>query len=154
MTSPLIDGIDVSVYTIPTDCPESDGTFEWESTTIVIVEATAGSKRSLGYTYADTSTAKLIDDKLKKIVLGRDAMSVNGAWIAMVELIRNLGRPGIASMAISAVDNALWDLKARLLDLPLVTPARSGARCDAALRQRRVHFIFQRAIASATARLD
>ncbi len=48
-------------------------------------------------------------------------MSVNGAWIAMVESIRNLGRPGIASMAISAVDNALWDLKARLLDLPLVT---------------------------------
>ncbi len=78
-------------------------------------------QRSLGYTYADASTAKLIDDKLKKVVLGRDAMSVNGAWIAMVESIRNLGRPGIASMAISAVDNALWDLKARLLNLPLVT---------------------------------
>ncbi|MGH9061466.1 MAG: enolase C-terminal domain-like protein, partial [Acidimicrobiales bacterium] len=33
---------------------------------------------------------------------------------------RNLGRPGIASMAISAVDLALWDLKARLLEVPLV----------------------------------
>src|SRR5205823_12411941 len=33
----------------------------------------------------------------------------------------NLGRPGIVSMAISAVDSALWDLKARLLDLPLIT---------------------------------
>ncbi len=119
MSAP-IEEIDVSVFTIPTDFPESDGTFEWDSTTIVIVEAMAGGKRSLGYTYADISTAKLIDDKLKKVVLGRDAMSVNGAWIAMVESIRNLGRPGIASMAISAVDNALWDLKARLLGLPLV----------------------------------
>ena len=48
-------------------------------------------------------------------------MNVPGAWSAMVAAIRNLGRPGIASMAISAVDTALWDLKARLLELPLVT---------------------------------
>src|ERR671939_151301 len=39
----------------------------------------------------------------------------------MVKAIRNLGRPGICSMAIAAVDVALWDLKAHLLDLPLVT---------------------------------
>ena len=39
----------------------------------------------------------------------------------MVRGIRNLGRPGISSIAIAAVDNALWDLKARLLGVPLVT---------------------------------
>jgi L-alanine-DL-glutamate epimerase-like enolase superfamily enzyme len=37
----------------------------------------------------------------------------------MVAALRNLGRPGISSMAIAAVDCALWDLKARLLELPL-----------------------------------
>jgi len=42
-------------------------------------------------------------------------------WKQMVHAIRNLGRPGICSMAIAAVDASLWDLKARLLDLPLVT---------------------------------
>ena len=47
-------------------------------------------------------------------------MSVSGAWEAMVHHVRNIGRPGIASMAISAVDTALWDLKARLLEQPLV----------------------------------
>lgn len=115
-----IDNLNVSAYTIPTQTPEADGTYEWDSTTIVIVEATAGDKEGLGYSYADSATAKLIDDSLRKIVVGQDAMSVNAAWVSMVHSIRNLGRPGISSMAISAVDTALWDLKARLLHLPLV----------------------------------
>jgi L-alanine-DL-glutamate epimerase-like enolase superfamily enzyme len=116
-----IDDLEVSAYTIPTETPEADGTYEWDSTTIVIVEVAGGGKQGLGYTYADSATAKLIDDKLKQVALGRDAMSVQGVWLAMLHSIRNLGRPGICAMAISAVDTALWDLKARLLDLPLAT---------------------------------
>ena len=115
-----IDKVGVSAFTIPTDSPEADGTYEWDSTTIVIVDVTADGRRGLGYTYADIATAKLIDDKLKPIVSGHDSMSVNAAWMAMIHSIRNLGRPGICSMAISAMDIALWDLKARLLELPLV----------------------------------
>src|SRR5205823_1769866 len=113
--SETIRDLSVSAYTIPTDFPESDGTYEWSSTTLVTVEAHAGDTTSLGYSYADLATAKLIADHLKNVVVGRDAMAVGGAWQAMVDSIRNIGRPGVASMAISAVDNALWDLKARLL---------------------------------------
>ena len=116
-----IDGLDVSAFKIHTETPEADGTYEWNSTTIVIVDVTGGGERGLGYTYADAATAKLIDDKLKQVVVGLDAMSVSAAWMSMLHSIRNLGRPGICSMAISAVDIALWDLKARLLDLPLVS---------------------------------
>ncbi len=116
-----IEKIEVSAHTIPTDFPESDGTLEWDKTTIVIVRAHAGAKIGLGYTYADDSAAKLIHGKLKKEVEGQDAMSVVGPWRAMQRSIRNLGHPGISAMAISAVDTALWDLKARLLDVPLVT---------------------------------
>ncbi|PYJ21203.1 MAG: mandelate racemase [Verrucomicrobia bacterium] len=116
-----IDNLKVSAFTIPTESPEADGTYEWDSTIIAIVEVTSGGKHGLGYTYADTATAKLIEDKLKDVVIGRDALSVSGAWMSMLHSVRNLGRPGICSMAISAVDTALWDLKARLLDLPLVT---------------------------------
>lgn len=119
--SAAIERIDVSAYTVPTDFPESDGTYKWDKTTIVIVEVSAGGKRGLGYTYADLATAKLIQEMLVQVVQGHDAMDVPGAWLAMVESIRNLGRPGIASMAISAVDAALWDVKARLLDVALVT---------------------------------
>jgi L-alanine-DL-glutamate epimerase-like enolase superfamily enzyme len=116
-----VSDLKVFAYTIPTETPEADGTYEWDSTTIVIVEVAGGGKQGLGYSYADAATAKLIDDKLKHVVIGRDAMSVQGAWLAMLRSIRNLGRPGICAMSISAVDTALWDLKAKLFDLPLVT---------------------------------
>src|ERR1041385_5284483 len=116
-----VDDLQVSAFKIPTDSPEQDGTYEWDSTTIVIVDVAGGGMHGLGYTYADTATAVLIEDKLKQSVLGGDAMSPLAVWISMMESVRNLGRAGICSMAISAVDTALWDLKARLLDLPLVS---------------------------------
>jgi L-alanine-DL-glutamate epimerase-like enolase superfamily enzyme len=116
-----IEGIDVSVYTRPTDRPEADGTYSWDSTTMVLVEATASGKRGLGYTYADASAGRLIQGMLAEVVRGRDVMDVPASWAAMVHAIRNNGRPGISSMAIAAVDVALWDLKARLLDLSLVS---------------------------------
>jgi L-alanine-DL-glutamate epimerase-like enolase superfamily enzyme len=118
-TADAIERIEVLAYTIPTDLPEADGTIAWDSTTLVVVEAVAGRLRGLGYTYADIATAALIRDQLAGAVTGRNAFDVNGAWAAMVHSIRNLGRPGIASMAISAIDVALWDLKAKLLNLPL-----------------------------------
>jgi L-alanine-DL-glutamate epimerase-like enolase superfamily enzyme len=116
-----IERIDVTAYKVPTDSPESDSTYEWDSTTIVVVEATGGGKTGLGYTYADTSTTTLVRDLLSGVVKGHNAMGVPGAHEAMLAAVRNLGRPGIASMAISAVDASLWDLKARLLDVALVT---------------------------------
>ncbi len=114
-----VDELEVAAYTIPTDAPEADGTLAWDATTIVVVHAHGAGERGLGYTYADVSTAKLIASKLAGIVRGRDAMAPPAAWEAMVEQTRNLGRPGITSMAIAAVDLAMWDLKARLLGLPL-----------------------------------
>lgn len=115
-----IERVDVSAYTVPTDRPESDGTLAWDSTTLVLVEITAGGRRGLGYTYADRPTAELVKDKLAPLLSGHDALSIPGAWSTMLRAVRNLGSRGIAAMAISAVDAALWDLKARLLDLPLV----------------------------------
>ncbi|HEX3724417.1 MAG TPA: enolase C-terminal domain-like protein, partial [Nitrolancea sp.] len=113
--------LDVSVYRVPTDLPEADGTFSWDATTVVCIELFGGGMKGLGFTYADESTATLIRRMLSTVVIGLDAMSPAGAWDAMMHSIRNLGRPGVASMAIAAVDAAFWDLKARLLGLPLVT---------------------------------
>ena len=110
----------VSCYEVPTETPESDGTLTWDATTLVLVEIAAGGKEGLGYSYADVSTGKLIESLLADVVTGMNALDVPGMHTAMLQKIRNLGRPGIVSMAISAVDNALWDLKAKLLECSLL----------------------------------
>lgn len=106
----------VAAYRIPTDAPESDGTLEWRATTLVAVHLEAGGRVGFGYTYADKATATLIHEKLLPEVAGKDPLALNARWLDMARAIRNLGRPGIASMAISAADAALWDLKGKLLD--------------------------------------
>jgi L-alanine-DL-glutamate epimerase-like enolase superfamily enzyme len=112
--------LDVSAYEIPTDEPESDGTAEWDSTTVVVVEAHAGDQTGLGYTYAPTAAGKLIEEKLADAAEGADALSPAAAWEPLAASLRNAGRPGIGFCALAAVDTALWDLKARLLGLALV----------------------------------
>jgi L-alanine-DL-glutamate epimerase-like enolase superfamily enzyme len=111
----------VAAFTVPTDAPESDGTLEWDSTTIVVVHASAGGITGLGYTYAHAAAADVVARTLVPVVAGRDAMDVRGSTTALARVVRNAGRPGIASTAVAALDAALWDLKARLLHLPLVS---------------------------------
>jgi L-alanine-DL-glutamate epimerase-like enolase superfamily enzyme len=115
-----VERIEVGAYRIPTDAPEADGTIEWDSTTLVVVHAHGGGQVGMGYGFADEATATLIKGKLAKEVQGKDALAVPECWAAMLHAIRNLGRPGISSMAVACVDNALWDLKAKLLGVSLV----------------------------------
>jgi L-alanine-DL-glutamate epimerase-like enolase superfamily enzyme len=114
-----IDEVTARVYEIPTDAPEADGTLPWSSTTMVLAEVTAGGRRGIGYTYADGACAALITGKLGGTLTGHRALDITGRWQAMVRAMRNNGRPGLVSCAISAVDTALWDLKGKLLDLPV-----------------------------------
>jgi L-alanine-DL-glutamate epimerase-like enolase superfamily enzyme len=114
-----VKNLNVSAYTIPTDAPEADGTLQWNSTTLVLVELEAAGKKGIGYTYSDESAAFLIEKKLKHFVLQRNALDIAGITNFLTHQIRNSGTCGISMMAISAIDNALWDLKAKILDVPL-----------------------------------
>ena len=111
----------VSFYTIPTDAPEADGTFSWDSTSMVLVRLECGGTHALGYTYADAGTAAIAHKLLQDVVMGSDPMQHGATLQTMLRQIRNLGETGVAMMAVSALDNALWDLRARLLDVPLVS---------------------------------
>jgi L-alanine-DL-glutamate epimerase-like enolase superfamily enzyme len=118
-TEAAVDRIAVSAYKIPTEEPESDGTLAWDATTLVVVEVSGGGATGLGYTYADEAAASVVREKLCDVVRHADVFESAQIWAKMVGAIRNLGRGGIASMAIAAVDNALWDLRARILERPL-----------------------------------
>ena len=117
----MVEVVQAQAYSIPTDAPEADGTASWDTTTIVIVFVRGGGMEGLGYTYADQSIASLVTGKLASVVEGTSAMDPPRAWRAMQRAVRNLGRAGLCATAISAVDTALWDLKAKLLDLPLAS---------------------------------
>jgi L-alanine-DL-glutamate epimerase-like enolase superfamily enzyme len=114
-----VERISASAYTVPTDRPESDGTFAWDSTTLVLVEVGACGRRGVGYTYAGAAAAEVVTGTLAQVVSGRDALTPVASWAAMQHAVRNLGKPGLCANAISAVDIALWDLAARLRGVPL-----------------------------------
>jgi L-alanine-DL-glutamate epimerase-like enolase superfamily enzyme len=123
-----IEDVTVGAFRVPTDAPESDGTFAWDSTTIVVVEVSAGGQVGLGYTYEHQAAATLIRDHLAHVIVGEDALATRARWFDLVHAVRNIGRPGLVSYAISAIDTALWDVKARLWDVALVDLL--GARHD------------------------
>jgi len=119
--SPPIEHVEVSSYRVPTDGPEADGTIEWDHTVMVLVDLDAGGERGIGFTYSTEATAELIRGVLAHLVEGRSSLEPTRLRATLDRAVRNTGLPGIASHAISAIDLAAWDLKARLLGLPLCT---------------------------------
>ncbi|MBW8765645.1 MAG: mandelate racemase, partial [Geodermatophilales bacterium] len=114
-----VTAVRTAVYRFPTPVPEADGTLEWDATTAVAVEVDAAGRTGIGWTYSSGPAAAVIDGELAGVVTGRDAFDVAGLAEAMHRAGRNLGTRGLFAQAQSAVDIALWDLKARLLDVPL-----------------------------------
>jgi L-alanine-DL-glutamate epimerase-like enolase superfamily enzyme len=125
--APFVERVDVAVYRVPTDHPEADGTITWNATTLVLTEVSTGGATGLGYAYASGGAAEVIRDVLASAIRGKSATAIGACWVAMQQAVRNIGRPGVAASAISAVDVALWDLKAKLLRVSvaeLLGPAR------------------------------
>ena len=110
--------LSVAAYEVPTEAPESDGTAEWDKTTLVVVELAHKDVRGLGYTYADLATARAAQF-LTRHVEELSPYDTRHIFTTLVTKVRNHGRGGACAMAISAIDCAAWDLKARLLGVPL-----------------------------------
>ncbi|GAB3926566.1 hypothetical protein GCM10027613_40970 [Microlunatus endophyticus] len=117
--APTVRSTRAAAYRVPTAGPEADGTLAWDSTTIVVVRLEAGDVHGLGWTYADAACVPLINDLLAPVIKDLPVSAVPRAWQAMQQRIRNLGRPGLVSCALSAVDVALWDAASRWLEIPV-----------------------------------
>lgn len=130
MTTPrisdtLVETVRLTTYTFPTTLngaphPEADGTAEWDATTVLLVEVDAGKHTGIGYTYTSGAAFEVARSTLTPLVLGTDPLAVSSTWTAMARAVRNMGYPGIAAAAVSAIDVALHDLAARLLDVSLL----------------------------------
>src|SRR3954454_2099458 len=114
-----VERIDVAAYTVPTDGPESDGTLSWDSTTIVVVQAHGGGQSGLGYTYGPPAAASVVAGTLAELARGGDALAPQQPCTSMRAALRNAGQQGIGALALSAVDTALHDLRAKLLGVSL-----------------------------------
>jgi L-alanine-DL-glutamate epimerase-like enolase superfamily enzyme len=114
-----VESVEASAYTVPTDRPEADGTLTWDATTLVLVQVRCDEQVGTGWTYGSPACVEVVNALLRPLLVGRGPLDTGAAWSAMVQALRNIGRPGIGGMALSAVDCALWDLKARLLGVPL-----------------------------------
>ncbi|GAB1514010.1 enolase C-terminal domain-like protein [Actinophytocola sp. KF-1] len=121
MTTPVLDRVTARAYRVPTPAPEADGTLAWDATTIVVVQAEAAGVTGVGWTYADAACVPLIEGTMAPMLCGRPVLHVPALWSAVQHGTRNLGRPGLVSCALSAVDIALWDTAARLLGVPAST---------------------------------
>jgi L-alanine-DL-glutamate epimerase-like enolase superfamily enzyme len=142
---PELHEVRAAAFTIPCDASESDGTFEWDATTIVVVEAVAAEVEGIGWTYAPAGVAKLVEQLLVPAIAGVSAFDTGRAYTTMRAALRNAGQTGAGAMALSAVDVALWDLKAKLLGVSLASllgPVRhevpvygSGGFCSYTLGQ-------------------
>ena len=107
-------------FSVPTATEEEeDGTLRWDSTTIVVVELRCDGVTGLGYTYCHPAAVEVIDSKLAGALQDADPLMPERSFAEMQVQVRQLGHAGVAAMAVSAVDIALWDLKARLLGVCL-----------------------------------
>ena len=122
--------VGVCSFELPTATPhESDGTRTWSATSVVLVAVHAAGETGLGWTYAPPATAGVVDGLLAPLARGADALAPAAVWERMHEAVRQLGHAGMAAMALSAVDVALHDLRARLLGLALcdaLSPVRDA----------------------------
>src|SRR4051812_44343533 len=114
-----IKSIECEAYEFPFRRAESDGTERWGKTTLIVSKVLAESETGLGYTYGASPIVQVVRSILAPAMIGTSAFDIQKLWLLMLERVRNAGRPGMISMAIASLDIALWDLKAKLLKLPL-----------------------------------
>jgi L-alanine-DL-glutamate epimerase-like enolase superfamily enzyme len=119
-----IAAVEAGHYRVPLPAILSDST-HGEISHFELVAArirTADGAEGLGYTYTVGSGAAAIRallGDLTPLVLGQDAERIAHLWQRLWWGCHYVGRGGLAAFAISAVDIALWDLRARRLGLPL-----------------------------------
>ena len=125
-TTMKIDSVETELYHIPLARPMVDAIHgeQREFSLVVVKIRSDDGAMGMGYTYAvgkvgGTAIATLIKDNLESLIIGEDPRCIENIWQKLWLAIHYVGRGGIASFAMSAIDIALWDLKSKLAGEPL-----------------------------------
>ena len=120
-----ISNIKTRLFTVPLPEVLSDAKhgdhyhFELVTVTITLEDGTEGT----GYTYTGGkggyAIKAMVEHDFTKALIGQDGTDIDGIYDFLEWHIHYVGRGGIASFAISAVDIALWDIKCKKLGQPL-----------------------------------
>lgn len=118
-----IETIETAYYRLPLDAMGDAGHGAIDSEEIVTVKLRAGGLEGHGYAYTigrgGRAVQALIEHDLAPLLLGRDPTGIAALWDLMWQRLLYVGRGGLASFAIAAVDIALWDLRGLAAGKPL-----------------------------------
>ena len=117
-----IDNIEVFVVPLPLEQQCSDSTWKIETLGYTIVRVhTDDGLTGIGWTYdvAGEAIRKVIDKELFNILIGKDPFETEVIWEEIICRERGVGRKGLIFCALSILDMALWDLKGKIVGLPL-----------------------------------
>lgn len=121
----IIEKVETGFYRVPLPVPLSDST-HGTMTSFELITARvrdADGAEGMGYTYTTGhnggAVAHLLSREISELVAGEDADRIERLWQKVWWGLHYGGRGGPSVLALSALDVALWDLKARRAKLPL-----------------------------------
>ncbi len=127
-----IERIQTAYYRLPLEPMGDAGHGAIDSEELVTLKLQAGGLEGHGYSYTigrgGRAVRALIDHDLAPLLVGRDASDIEGLWNLMWQRLLYVGRGGLASFAIAAVDVALWDLRGLREGKPLYALLGASAR--------------------------
>lgn len=118
-----IEGIDTAYYRLPLEPMGDAGHGAIDAEDLITLTLHADGLTGHGYSYTigrgGQAVRALIDHDLTPLLLGEDASEIQHLWDLMWRRLLYVGRGGLVSFAIAAVDVALWDLYGAREEKPL-----------------------------------
>jgi L-alanine-DL-glutamate epimerase-like enolase superfamily enzyme len=114
---------DIHLVASPVPGNFADSTRKVETIGLLVLRVTTDQGlEGIGITYHEVggeATRELIRHDIAHRLIGRDPFETDALWHELFHYLRGVGRKGLTFCALSAVDIALWDLKGKILGMPL-----------------------------------